>query len=240
MRLLHHCVNISTPEPWPEAPHFSYDLYQLQLLAPHQIRIWILVIAPFVWCLETYPQNNFCLPLSQARCSGWEAWFRGSHVRFLSSPMTWLQVECLLEVCMTLVNHLAFLFSFSHLIYSCAGAIVLKCFGLQFSTVQSLSRVWFFATPWTAARQASLSVTNSWSLPKPMSIESMMPSNHLILCRPLLLLPSVFPIIRVFSNESAPHIRWPKYWSFSFNISPSNEHLGPISFRMDWLDLLAV
>ena len=94
------------------------------------------------------------------------------------------------------------------------------------------------ATP--TARQASLSITSSRSPPKPMSTESVMPSNHLILCRPLLLLPSIFPSIRVFSNESALHIRWPKYWSFSFNISPSNEHLGLISFRMDWLDLLAV
>ena len=107
-------------------------------------------------------------------------------------------------------------------------------------SVQSLSRVWLFATPWTAACQASLSITNSWSLPKPMSIESVVPSNHLILCRPLLLLPSIFPSIRVFSNESALRIRWPKYWSVSFNISPSNEHLWLISFRMDWLDLLAV
>ena len=96
------------------------------------------------------------------------------------------------------------------------------------------------ATPQTAAHQASLSITNSWSPPKPMSIESVMPSNHLILCRSLLLLPSIFPSIRVFSNESALHIRWPKYWSFSFNISPSNEHPGLISFRMDWLGLLAV
>ena len=94
--------------------------------------------------------------------------------------------------------------------------------------------------PWTAARQASLSITNSRSPPKPMSIESVMPSNHLILCRPLLLLPSTFPSIRVFPNESALHIRWPKYWSFSFSIGPSNEHPGLISFRMDWLDLLAV
>ena len=93
---------------------------------------------------------------------------------------------------------------------------------------------------WTTACQASLSITNSWSPPKPMSIESMMPSNHLILCHPLLLLPSIFPSIGVFSNESALRIRWPMYWSFSFNISPSNEHPGPISFRMDWLDLLAV
>ena len=109
-----------------------------------------------------------------------------------------------------------------------------------FSSVQSFSRVWLFATPLTAARQASLSTTNCQSLPKPMSIESVMPSNHLILCCPFLLLPSMFPSIRVFSNESALHIRWPKYWSFGFNISPSNEHPGLICFRMDWLDLLAV
>ena len=111
---------------------------------------------------------------------------------------------------------------------------------LSFSSVQLLSRVRLFATPWTAARQASLSITNSWSPPKPMSIELMMPSNHLILCHPLLLLRSIFPSIRVFSNESVFRIRCPKYWSFSFNITPSNEHLGLISFRMDWLDLLVV
>ena len=110
----------------------------------------------------------------------------------------------------------------------------------QFSSVQSLSRVWLFATPWTAAHQASLSNTSSQSLPNLMSIESVMPSNHLILCHPLLLLPSIFPSIRVFSNESALWFRWPKYWSFSFSVSPSNEHPGLISFRMDWLDLLAV
>ena len=110
---------------------------------------------------------------------------------------------------------------------------------LQFSSVQSLSHVQLFATPWTEARQASLSITNSQSPPKPMSIVLVMPSNHLILCRPLLLLPSIFPSIRFFSNESALHIRWAKYWSFSFNTSPSNEHPGMI-FRMDWLDLLAV
>ena len=109
-----------------------------------------------------------------------------------------------------------------------------------FSLVQSLSHVQFFATPWTAECQASLSITKSQSPPKPMSIESVMPSNHLILCCPLLLLPSIFPSIRVFSNESALCIRWPKYWSFSFNISPSKEYPGLISFRMDWLDLLAV
>ena len=111
---------------------------------------------------------------------------------------------------------------------------------IQFSSVQSLSCVQLFATPWTAARQASLSITNSQSPPKPMSIELVMPSNHLILCRPLLLLPSIFPSIRVFSNELTLRMRWPKYWSFSFNISPSNEHPGLISFRMNWLDLFAV
>ena len=104
----------------------------------------------------------------------------------------------------------------------------------QCSSVQLLSRVWLFVTPWTTACQASLSITNSQSPPKPTSIELVMPSNHLILCGPLLFLPSIFPGIRVFSNESALRIRWPKYWSFSFNISPSNEHPGLISFSMDW------
>ena len=108
------------------------------------------------------------------------------------------------------------------------------------SSVQSLSRVRFFETPWTAACQAFLSITNSRSSPKLMSIESMMPSSHLILCHPLLLLPSIPPNIRVFSSESTLHMRWPKYWSFSFSISPSKEHPGLMSFRMDWLDLLAV
>ena len=114
--------------------------------------------------------------------------------------------------------------------------------GLDFSisSVQSLSHVQLFATPWIAVCQASLSITNSRSSLKLMSIKSVMPSNHLILCRPLLLLPSIFPSIRVFANESVLHIRWPKYWSFSFSISPSNEHPGLISFRMNWLDLLAV
>ena len=111
---------------------------------------------------------------------------------------------------------------------------------LQFSSVQALSRVRLFATQWTSAHQASLSITNSQSPPKPMSIELVMPSNHLILCHLLLLLPSIFPSIRVFSNGSALRIRRPKYWSFSFCISPSNEYPGLISFRMDWLDLLAV
>ena len=108
------------------------------------------------------------------------------------------------------------------------------------SSVQSLSCVQLFATPWTAACQASLSITNFWSLLKLMSFDSVMPSSHLILCHPLLLPASIFPSIRVFSSESVLHIRWPKYWSFSFSISPSNEHSGLISFRMDWLDLLAV
>ena len=117
----------------------------------------------------------------------------------------------------------------------------------QFSSFQSLSHVWLFVTPWIAAHQASLSITNSQSLPKIMSIESVMPSSHLIFCRPLLLLPSIFPSIEVFSNESTLRMRWPKYWSFSFSISPSNEHPGLISFRMasfriqlQRVDLLAV
>ena len=111
---------------------------------------------------------------------------------------------------------------------------------VQFSLLQWLSRVRLFATPWTAAHQASLSITNSQSLLKHMSIESVMQSNHLILCPSLLLLPSIFPSIKVFSNESVLHIRWPKDWSFSFSITPSNEYSGLISFQMDWLDLLAV
>ena len=108
------------------------------------------------------------------------------------------------------------------------------------SSVQSLTWIQLFVTPWTAALQASLSITNSRSPPKPMSIKSLTPSNHLILCHPLLLLPSIFPSIRVFSNESVLRIRWPKYWSFSFSISPSDKYSGLFSFRMDWLDLLAV
>ena len=120
------------------------------------------------------------------------------------------------------------------------AALQIHCSLFQFSSVQSLSRVRLFATPWTAAHQASLSITNSGSLFKLMSIESVMSSNHLILRHPLLLLPSIFPSIRVFSNESVLHIRWSKYWSFSFSIRPSNEYSGLISFRIDWLDLIAV
>ena len=111
---------------------------------------------------------------------------------------------------------------------------------LQFSSVQSLSRVWLFATPWIAACQASLSITISRSSLKLICIKSVMPSSHLILCRPLFLLPPIAPSIRVFSNESTLHMRWPKYWSFSFSISPSNEYSGLISCRIDWFDLLAV
>ena len=117
------------------------------------------------------------------------------------------------------------------------GAVFASCY---FSSVQLLSHVWIIATPRTAAHQASLSYTNSRNLLKLMSIELVMPSNHLIICCPLLLLPYIFPSIRVFSDESTLHIKWPKYWSFSFNISPSNEYLGLIFFRMNWLDLLAV
>ena len=118
--------------------------------------------------------------------------------------------------------------------------VVLGASSVQFTSVQSLSRVRLFATPGTVAHQASLSITNSRSPPKPMSIESVMPSNHLILCRPLLLLLPILPSIRVFSNESILCMRWPKYWSFSFSIIPSKEIPGLISFRMGWLDLLAV
>ena len=126
------------------------------------------------------------------------------------------------------------------LIYQIKKLYTLNYTMLSIQSVQSLSHVQLFATPWTAACQASLSITNSQSPPKHMSIKLVMPSNHLILCHPLLLLPSIFPSIRVFYNESALRIRWPKYWSFSFSISPSNEYPVLISFRMHWLDLLAV
>ena len=119
-------------------------------------------------------------------------------------------------------------------------AYIYVCIYIYISSVQSFSHVPLFATPWTAAHQASLSITNSQSLLRLMSIQSVMSSNHLILCPPLLLLPSVFPSIRVLSSESVLRIRWPKYWRFSFSISPSNEYPGLISFRTDWLDLLAV
>ena len=133
------------------------------------------------------------------------------------------------------------IFSLFNGLFLCPSNVFFICMGyIRFSSVQSLSHVWLFATPWTAAGQASLPITNSQSLPELMTIELVMPSNHLILSHPLLLLPWILPSIRVFSNESALCNRWPKYWSFSFNISLSNEHPGLISFRMDWLDLLAV
>ena len=136
-------------------------------------------------------------------------------------------------------DHLGFLLGFMRVRWLWWGW---EEFGVhkQALSVQWLSCVWLFSTPWTAAHRASLSITNSWSLLKLVSIASAMPSNHLILCCPLLLLPSIFPSIRVFSNESVLHIRWPKYWRFSFRISPSSEYSGLISFRIDWLDLLAV
>ena len=126
------------------------------------------------------------------------------------------------------------------MIYSYYINFLWASFPFQFSSIQSLSHVWLFATPWAAAHQPYLSITNSQSLSKFMSIESVMPSNHLILCHPLLLLPSIFPSIKVFPNELVLHSRWPKYWSFSCSISPSDEYSGLISFRMDWLDFLAV
>ena len=125
-------------------------------------------------------------------------------------------------------------------LYFLLGNSISPSLSNSLSSVQLLSHVRLFATPWTAACQASLSITNSQSLLKLISIESVMPSSHLLLCQPLLLLPSIFPSIRVFSDESVLQIRWPKYWSFCFSISPSNEYSGLISFRMDWLDLLAV
>ena len=124
--------------------------------------------------------------------------------------------------------------------YSKVIQLYIHVYIYQFSSVQLLSRVQLFVTPWIAARQASLSITNSWSSLRLSSIKSVMPSSHLILCRPLCLLPPIPPSIRVFSNESTLRMRWPKYWSFSFNISPFKEHPGLISFRMDWLDLLVV
>ena len=127
--------------------------------------------------------------------------------------------------------------SWNHVFKGSLGKLIHRC---QFSSVQLLSHFRLFATPWIAARQASLSITNAWSSLRLTSIESVMPSSHLILCRPLLLLPPIPPSNRVFSNESTLPMRWPKYWSFSFSISPSNEYPGLISFRMDWLDLLAV
>ena len=158
-----------------------------------------------------------------------------------------MSVTSLSIIHLTLKNVMNFLKCFTEIKIHCqSGDIILSIKqrrnGVEegFSSIQSLSRIRLFATSWTAAHQASLSIINTWSLLKFISIASVMPSNYLILCRPLLLPPSIFPSIRVFSNESVLRIRWPKYWSFSFNISPSNEYSGLISFTMDWLDLLAV
>ena len=139
-----------------------------------------------------------------------------------------------------LKNNVCICVQLGHFAARQTGTMLYGNYTSVFISVQSLSCVQLFATPWPAASQASLSITHSWSLPKLMSIESVMPSNYLILCHPLFLLPSIFPSIRVFSNESVLHIRWPKYWSFSFNISPSNEHPGLISFGIDWFDFLAI
>ena len=141
-----------------------------------------------------------------------------------------------LELCIQM--GISFLFSFAFRFFF--SQLFVRPPSVQFSSVQSLSRVRLFATPWIAACQAALSITNSRSLPKPIPIKSVMTSSHLILCHPLLLLPPILPSIRVFSNESALRMSWPEYWNFSFSISPSNEHPGLTSFRMDWLDLLAV
>ena len=164
------------------------------------------------------PPGFFVYGIFHARILEWVAIssFRGS-----SPPRDWTWISCIAGRFFT----------------ACA---IGKVHLINFSSVQSLRCVWLFATPWTAAHQASLSITSSQSLLKLMSIVLVMPSNHLIPCHPLLFLPSIFPSIRVFSSESVLCIRWPKYWSFSFSISPSNEHPGLISFRMDWLDLLAV
>ena len=162
--------------------------------------------------MDCSPPGSFVRGVSHARILEWVAI---SSFRESSQPRDWTHISCI----------------------SCISRWVLYQLSHKFSSVQLLSRVWLFATPWATARQASLSITNSRSLLKPMSTESVMPSNHLILCRPLLLLPPIPPSIGVFSNESTLLMRWPKYWSFSFNISPSSEHPGLI-FRMDWLDLL--
>ena len=166
----------------------------------------------------------------------WDTYVLWNHAHVIPTDLTSLKASCSDHPCLHLAyNWIACL----EKTVSGGGRNTLADYrrielqSVQFSLVQSLSHVQLFVTPWTAAHQASLSVTNSRSSLKPMSFDSVMPSNHLILCHPLLLLPSIFPSIRVFSNESALHIRWPKYWSFSFNISPSNEQPGLISFRMD-------
>jgi len=223
----------------PPAPHFPlvcslhlclYFCFVINIVCTtfflvfFRLHIYELMLFGFLWL------SSLCKTVSRSTTSLQMTWIlqlnslrAGLSVEdFTSATNAWLK-SVLVEICSfsllpNLSNHLA----------------------LGFSSVQSLISVWFIATPWTAARQASLSITNSWNLLKLTSIELVMPSNHLILCCPLLLPPSIFPSIRVFSNESALRIRWPKDWSFSFSISPSTEYSGLISFRVDWLDLLAV
>ena len=170
--------------------------------------------------------DSACSPLQGSPLTGLPSRRPGSGPELFPPP-----TSCVLLGCLTLISRRVPPFSCKTTRYTARSLTS----SIQFSSVQSLSRVRLFARPWTAARQASLSITNSLSLLKLMSIELVMPSNYLILCRPLLLLPSIFPSIRVFSNESALCIKWPKYWSFSFNISPSSEYSGLISFRMDWI-----
>ena len=170
--------------------------------------------------------------LSNKRSTAWEVWALQLRSPSLISTRESLHTATKTQRSQKKKNKI-----FSH---EAKEVLMINIYHSKFSSVQLLSRVRLFAIPWTAACQASLSITNCRSLPKLMPIKSVMPSNHLILCCPLLLPPSIFPSIRVFSNESALCVRWQKYWSFSFNISPSNEHPGWISFRMDWLDLLGV
>ena len=164
-----------------------------------------------------------------------KGWYRCFCTHLFMDKSGWAGLQCLLAKALAYPDRMALSCGVMHSV----GILCVVTLG-SVQSVQSLSHVQLLANPWTAACQISLSITNSWSLLKLISIKSVMPSNHLILCRPLLLPPSIFPSTRVFSSESVLCIRWPKYWSFSFNIDPSNEHPGLISFRMDWLDLLAV
>ena len=214
-------------------------ILSLCLFGLHRILVIILVNS-----------DNFCISRTRPLEDKWPQ----AQIPGLYTPsILWKKQICQAEMCLywdTLYFPPFFFFSLISTIlsidtisYSCNISTLsyLQYIGRNsLSSVQSLSRVQLFAIPWIAAHQAFLSITNSRSLPKLMFIESVMTSNHLILCHPLLLLPSTFPSIRVFSTESALHIRWPKYWSFSFSISPSNEYSGLISFRTDWLDLFAV
>ena len=178
-----------------------------------------------LWEEHGHPLQYSCLENPTDRGAWWAT------VHGVTKGRTWLK-QLSIHTC--IYEHFVYIF-----FYWIVNFFKTNCRWSSVQSVQSLSCVWLFVTPWITARQASLSITNSQSLPKPMSIESVMPSSHLILCHPLLLLPSIPSSIRIFSNESALRIRWLKYWSFSFSISPSNEHPGLISW-MDWLDLLEV